>query len=35
MGGWFWNIMRPGEFIMMRGMVLGIKERAEAMAQGR
>jgi hypothetical protein len=35
MGGWFWNVMRPGEFIMMRGMVLGIKERAEAMAQGR
>jgi hypothetical protein len=35
MGGWFWNIMRPGEFIMMRGMMLGIKERAEAMAQGR
>ena len=35
MGGWFWNIMRPGEFIMMRGMVLGIRERAEAMAQGR
>jgi hypothetical protein len=35
MGGWFWNVMRPGEFIMMRGMMLGIKERAEAMAQGR
>lgn len=35
MGGWFWNVMRPGEFIMMRGMVLGIRERAEAMAQGR
>ena len=34
MGGWFWNIMRPGEFIMMRGMMLGIKERAEALAQG-
>lgn len=34
MGGWFWNIMRPGEFIMMRGMMLGIKERAEAMALG-
>ncbi|MGE5462588.1 MAG: hypothetical protein ACM3PS_04495 [Syntrophothermus sp.] len=31
MGGWFWNIMRPGEFIMMRGMMLGIKERAEGM----
>ena len=34
MGGWFWNIMRPGEFIMMRGMMLGIKERAETMAAG-
>lgn len=27
--GWFWDVMRPGEFIMMRGMMLGIKERAE------
>jgi hypothetical protein len=35
MGGWFWNVIRPGEFIMMRGMVLGIRERAEAMEQGR
>ena len=35
MGGWFWNVMRPGEFIMMRGMVLGIRGRAESMAQGR
>ncbi len=34
MGGWFWNIMRPGEFIMMHGMMQGIKERAEGMAQG-
>jgi hypothetical protein len=34
MGGWFWNIMRPGEFIMMRGMMLGIKDRAESLAQG-
>lgn len=32
--GWFWNVIRPGEFIMMRGMLLGIKERAERMAQG-
>ena len=30
--GWFWDAMRPGEFIMMRGMMLGIKERAEGMA---
>jgi hypothetical protein len=27
--GWFWDIIRPGEFVMMRGMMLGIKERAE------
>lgn len=27
--GLFWNIIRPGEFIMMRGMMLGIKDRAE------
>ena len=27
--GWFWDVIRPGEFIMMRGMMLGIKERAE------
>ena len=27
--GWFWDLIRPGEFIMMRGMMLGIKERAE------
>lgn len=30
--GWMWDIIRPGEFIMMRGMMLGIKERAESMA---
>jgi hypothetical protein len=24
-----WNVIRPGEFIMSRGMMLGIKERAE------
>ena len=27
--GWFWDVMRPGEFIMSRGMLIGIKERAE------
>ena len=27
--GWFWDAMRPGEFIMARGMLLGIKERSE------
>lgn len=32
--GVLWDVIRPGEFIMMRGMMLGIKERAEAMAQG-
>ena len=31
--GWFWDAMRPGEFIMVRGMLLGIKERAEKLAQ--
>jgi len=30
--GWFWDLIRPGEFIMMRGMMLGIKERAEGMS---
>jgi hypothetical protein len=30
--GWYWDAMRPGEFIMVRGMLLGIKERAEGMA---
>lgn len=30
--GWFWDAIRPGEFIMARGMLLGIKERAEGMA---
>jgi hypothetical protein len=27
--GGIWNVIRPGEFIMSRGMLLGIKERAE------
>jgi hypothetical protein len=31
--GWFWDAMRPGEFIMVRGMLLGIKERAEHLAE--
>lgn len=30
--GWFWDAICPGEFIMMRRMMLGIKERAEGMA---
>lgn len=28
--GGIWAVIRPGEFIMSRGMLLGIKERAEA-----
>jgi hypothetical protein len=31
--GWFWDVMRPGEFIMVRGMLLGIKQRAERLAE--
>jgi len=30
--GGFWDIIRPGVFIMERGMLLGIKERAEGMS---
>jgi hypothetical protein len=30
-----WGIMRPGQFIMERGMLLGIKERAEHLAETR
>lgn len=30
--GWIWDVIRPGEFIMVRGMLLGIKERAEGTA---
>ena len=29
--GWLWDMIRPGEFVMMRGMMLGIKQRAEGM----
>ena len=32
MSGGFWTIMHPGFFIMERGMLLGIKQRAEALA---
>jgi len=28
-------VMRPGVFVMERGMLLGIKERAEGLTQGR
>lgn len=27
--GWVWDVIRPGEFIMARGMLLGIQERVE------
>lgn len=33
MVGGFWDIIEPGTFIMERGMLLGIKERAEALAR--
>ena len=31
MTGTLWDVIRPGQFIMERGMLLGIKERAEGM----
>jgi hypothetical protein len=31
--GGFWDIIHPGVFIMERGMLLGIKERAEGLIQ--
>jgi hypothetical protein len=33
--GTIWDVIRPGQFIMERGMLLGIKERAEGMSQAR
>ena len=30
--GWIWDVIRPGEFVMARGMLLGIKERAEGLS---
>ena len=33
--GTIWDLIRPGQFIMERGMLLGIKERAEGIAQTR
>ena len=32
MTGLLWDVIRPGQFIMERGMLLGIKERAEGVA---
>jgi hypothetical protein len=34
MSGGIWDIIHPGVFIMERGMLLGIKERSEKLAQG-
>jgi hypothetical protein len=31
--GGLWTVMRPGQFVMERGMLLGIKQRAERAAQ--
>jgi hypothetical protein len=31
--GGIWDVIRPGQFIMERGMLLGIKERAESLAK--
>lgn len=33
MTGGFWDLIHPGVFIMERGMLLGIRERAESLAQ--
>jgi len=31
--GWLWDVIRPGEFIMVRRMMLTIKERAQQTAE--
>jgi hypothetical protein len=31
--GGIWDVIRPGQFIMERGMLLGIKKRAESLAK--
>lgn len=33
--GTFWDVIRPGQFIMERAMLLGIRERAEGVSQAR
>lgn len=33
MKGGFWDIIHPGVFVMERGMLRGIKQRAEKLAQ--
>jgi hypothetical protein len=35
MVGGFWDVIHPGVFVMERGLLLGVKERAESMAQGK
>jgi hypothetical protein len=30
--GGIWNVIRPGQFVMERAMLQGIKERAEGMS---
>lgn len=35
MVGGFWDVIHPGVFVMERGMLLGIKARAEQLAAGR
>lgn len=32
--GTIWDVIRPGQFVMERGMLLGIKARAEGLTQG-
>lgn len=34
MVGGFWDLIHPGVFIMEHGLLLGVKERAEKLAQG-
>ena len=34
MVGGIWSVIHPGVFIMERGMLRGIKARAEKLAQG-
>lgn len=33
--GTIWDVIRPGQFVMERGMLLGIKQRAETIAHAR
>jgi hypothetical protein len=31
--GGFWDVIHPGIFVMERGLLLGVRERAEALAK--